>query len=232
VGEARDRRTGRPRGGVVCNQEPGRYGHPAAIPPATVTRQRQTRILREKVAGCQELDKENAGSHWQPQIPAQRQQKPDPAVAKANKRLAARFYQFQTGHCLTGQYLAWTTRRPDTTCWWCQYSIQTREHLFKNCPQWKCQQKTLWTTVLKETKKLPGPTRRRDRTSIAELLADERCSQAVLQFFATTDVGRTSGPPVAEDEEDAASAASEWEERDQAERLEEMRAVEVRLGEV
>jgi len=62
-------------------------------------------------------------------------QKPDPTVAKANKRLASRFYQLKTGHCLTGQYLAWTTRRPDATCWWCQYSIQTREHLFKNCPQ-------------------------------------------------------------------------------------------------
>jgi len=133
-------------------------------------------------------------------------QKPDPVVAKANKRQAARFYQFKTGHCLTGQYLAWTTRRPDATSWWCQYSTQT---LFNNCPQWRCQQKTLWTTVLKETTKLPGPTRRRDRTGIAELLADERCSQAVLQFFATTDVGRTSGPPVAEDNEDAASEASE-----------------------
>ena len=121
---------------------------------------------------------------------------------------------------------------PRATCWWCQYSIQTREHPFKNCPQWKCQQKTLWTTVLKETKKAPGPTRRRDRTSIAKLLADERCSKAVLQFFATTDVGRTSGPPVAESEEDVASAVSEWEARDQAERLEEMRAEEVRLGEV
>ena len=36
-------------------------------------------------------------------------QKPDPTVAKANKRLASRFYQFKTGHCLTGQYLSWTT---------------------------------------------------------------------------------------------------------------------------
>jgi len=39
--------------------------------------------------------------------------------------------------------------------------------------------KTLWATVLEETK-LPGPTRWRDRTKIAELLVDERCSQAVL----------------------------------------------------
>ena len=42
-------------------------------------------------------------------------QKPDPTVAKASKRLAARFYQLKTGHCLAGQYLAWTTQRPDAT---------------------------------------------------------------------------------------------------------------------
>ena len=82
----------------------------------------------------------------------------------------------KTGHCLTGQYLAWTTRRPGATCWWCQYKIQTREHLLKNCPQWKSQQKTLWASVLEATRKLPSPTRSRDRTSIAELLADQRCS--------------------------------------------------------
>jgi len=40
------------------------------------------------------------------------------------------------------------------------------------------------------------------------------------------------GPPVAEDKEGAASEASEWEARDQAERFEEMRAEEMRLGEV
>src|ERR1700704_2762272 len=98
-------------------------------------------------------------------------------VTKANKRLVSCFYQFKTGHCLTGQYLAWTIRRPDATCWWCQYSIQTREHLFKKCPQWRSQQKTLWTSILEGTRKLPGPTHGRDRTSIAELLADVRCGQ-------------------------------------------------------
>ena len=73
---------------------------------------------------------------------------------------------------------------------------------------------------------IDGPTRGRDRTSIAELLADERCSQAVLQFFAATDVGWTSGPPVAEGGEDAASEASEWEARNQAERAWERREEE------
>ena len=77
--------------------------------------------------------------------------------------------------------------------------------------------RTVLCSTREETRKLPGPTRSRDRISIAELLADERCSQAVLQFFVTTDVGRTPGPLVAEDEEDAASEASEWEARDQAE---------------
>jgi len=45
--------------------------------------------------------------------PSERQ-KPDAIVAGANKRLASRFCQLKTGHCLTGQYLQWTTRRPDT----------------------------------------------------------------------------------------------------------------------
>ena len=46
------------------------------------------------------------------------------------------------GNCLT-EYLAWTTRRPDSdaSCWWYQYKIQTREYLFKNYPQWKSQQR-------------------------------------------------------------------------------------------
>ena len=39
-----------------------------------------------------------------------------------------------------------------------------------------------------------------------------------LDFLANTDVGRTSGPPVAGEEDEAASEASEWEAREQAER--------------
>jgi len=38
------------------------------------------------------------------------------------------------------------------------------------------------------------PLRGRDRTSIAELLADERCSQAVLDFLANTDVASAGRP--------------------------------------
>jgi len=51
-------------------------------------------------------------------------------------------------------------------------------------------------------------------------------------FLATTDVGRTSGPPVADEDEDAASEASEWEAREQEERAWERREQEERLGRV
>jgi len=102
-------------------------------------------------------------------------------VAQANKKLAARFYQLKTGHRLTGQYLQGTTER------WCNYKTQTREHLFKNCPQWKSQQKALWAVAREET------GRGKDQFKISELFADERCSKAILGFLATTEVGRTAG---------------------------------------
>jgi len=70
-------------------------------------------------------------------------QKPNGAVAGSSKRLASRFYQLKTGHCLTGEYLSWTTRRDTPQCWWCRHPVQTREHLFKGCPEWKAQQRTL-----------------------------------------------------------------------------------------
>jgi Zn finger protein HypA/HybF involved in hydrogenase expression len=55
------------------------------------------------------------------------------------RQWAARFYQLKTGHCLTGQYLHWTKNRPSAQCWWCRYRTQTRNHLFKVCPEWKAQ---------------------------------------------------------------------------------------------
>ena len=77
---------------------------------------------------------------------------------------------------------------------------------------------------MEETRKLPGPTRGKGRTKSAELFAGERCSQALLDSLATTDVGRTAGPPVAEEGEEGASEASEWEDREQ------LREEEERLG--
>jgi len=150
-----------------------------------------------------------------------RTQQPDKTVAGSNKRVAARFYQIKTGHCLTGQYLEWTENRTSVQCWWCRCKEQTREHLFKNCGQWKEQQKVLWKEVWKET------GRGRSWFPIQDHLADDRCSRAVLDFLSTMDVGRLAPAPV---EEDAQSEASEWEVRERREREEEREAETARLG--
>ena len=61
-----------------------------------------------------------------------------------------------------------------------------------------------------------GGGQRRNRpgqrpVQISELFADERCSKAILDFLATTEVGR--GPPVADEE--PGSEASEKKEREE-----------------
>jgi len=145
-------------------------------------------------------------------------QKPDGVVAGSSKRLASRFYQLKTGHCLTGQYLNWTKNRSSPQCWWCRYRTQTRDHLFKECPEWKPQQKILWAEVKKETE------RWKDRWKVRDLLADGRCSRAVLDFLSATYVGRRVP---AEAEDDAVSAVSELELQ---ERLEEQGAGAEEMG--
>jgi len=129
-------------------------------------------------------------------------QKQDSAVANSSKRLASRFYQLKTGHCLTGQHLNWTTSRSTPQCWWCRARTQTRDHLFKECPEWKPQQKILWAEVKKET------GRWKDRWKVRD---DGRCSRAVLDFLSSTDVGRRVP---AEAEKDAMRAVSELEVRE------------------
>jgi hypothetical protein len=62
---------------------------------------------------------------------------------------------------------------------------------------------------------------------VRDLLADERCSRVVLNFLATTDVGRRVPAPA---EEDVQSEASEWELRERRKREEERRAEARRRG--
>jgi hypothetical protein len=114
-------------------------------------------------------------------------QRVEKIVAGSPKRLAARFYQLRTGHCLTGEYLKWTKNRASAECGWCPGKVQTREHLLKNCLRWKLQQKTLWAEVRRDT------GRGKNRFKIRDLFADERCTRAILSFLRTTKVGRKMG---------------------------------------
>ena len=125
------------------------------------------------------------------------------------------FYLLKTGRCLTGQHLSWTKSRPTAQCRWYLCRTQKRDHLFKLCPEWKAQQKILWAEVWKES------GRGNSRFKIWDLLADRRCSQAVLDFLSTTDVGR-----LVPAEEDAGSEVSGWELREREEDREEDRSVE------
>jgi len=140
-------------------------------------------------------------------------QKPDGTVAGSTKRFAERFYQLKMGHARTGDYLHRTKSRPTPQCWWCPHPRQTREHLLKGCPKWRKQQKVLWKEVWEKT----GGGRFRWKAH--ELFAEEECSQAVLEFLSTTEVGKTV-PGVAGGE-DAGSEVSEGELWERAEREEE-----------
>jgi len=127
-------------------------------------------------------------------------------VAGSTKRLASRYYQLNTGHARTGQYLHWVKARPTAQCWWCQCPSQMTDHLFKVCPEWNLQQKILWAEIPKDTKRWES------RWTVRDLLADERCGQAALDFLSTTDVGRLV-PPL-EEEGIAGNEVSEWELRE------------------
>jgi len=118
--------------------------------PATIPRQPQAGDLREEVGEARQWA---GGRTSRKKYRMPDSQKPDGAVANSTKRLASRFYQLKTGHCLTGQYLNWTKTRTTLQCWWCRYRTRTRVHLFKECPEWKPQQKILWAEVKKETRR-------------------------------------------------------------------------------
>jgi len=127
-------------------------------------------------------------------------QKPNGTVAGSAKRLASRFYQLKTGHCLTGEYLHWAKSRPTPQCWWCRCPKKTRDHLLKRCPRWKEEQKVLWQKVEEET------GRGRERWKAHELFAEGgQCSQMILDCLSSTDIGKTV-PPVARDRDGGSEA--------------------------
>lgn len=61
------------------------------------------------------------------------------------------------------------------------------EHLFRQCSQWKDQQKTLCTTVGKATGRNAG---RCCHVQISELFSMEIGDQAVMHILAATEVGK------------------------------------------
>jgi len=150
-----------------------------------------------------------------------RKNHPDPTPAKAPKRLASRFNQVKTGHALTGKYLKHIGSRESDACCGRPGASQTREHLLKSRPAWRQQQKVLWKEVRKRTK------RGCDRFRMADLVADERCSKAVLRFLETVPKER----PTEEDSDSSVvDYASEPEEEASAQQASQLAEMETELG--
>jgi len=89
---------------------------------------------------------------------------------------------------------------------------QTRGHLFKHCYKWKDQLAVVWERATEATKK------EKQMWRVGDLLADERCSPAVLDFLRSTHIGRTA-PPVEEnwDSEEEAEVEEMSDGEEQAE---------------
>jgi ribonuclease HI len=117
-------------------------------------------------------------------------QRTDPVASRARKAVASRFYQFRMGKARIGPYLAMVGQAENDKCWWCgSGASQTREHLFKYCGRWKDQRVTMWRDIGKATR--TGWKRTIRNTSMAQLFGDERCTPAILEFLAQTEVGTT-----------------------------------------
>jgi len=128
----------------------------------------------------------------------------DPTPAKAPKRIAARFYQLKSGRVRPYGYSPEVDQlREDDQCWWCCRLGQAWEHLFKHCTRWRAQQKAMWAKVEKDTQ------RGKRKWKMAELFADERCNEAILEFLQTTGVGRNVPVEMAETESTESGAEQE-----------------------
>jgi hypothetical protein len=92
------------------------------------------------------LAERDGEEHWMP-LPR--------SLANIKREIAKKNWE-EARRCAGGRtsrkkYRMPTKVRPTAECWWCQSPTQTRDHLFKACPKWKGQQKTLWAEVRKET---------------------------------------------------------------------------------
>jgi hypothetical protein len=120
-------------------------------------------------------------------------------LQKEKKRDASVFWQFASGHALTGDYLKNKIRKTgDDTCWLCiSGEKQTRGHLFNSCKALEEERRGLWKDCLKaarkaaKAKKKPAPK----TVPVRELFSQDCYTGAVMEFLKKTKVGRTGRPP-------------------------------------
>jgi len=91
---------------------------------------------------------------------------PDVTVAGYSKRLASRFYQLKTGHCLAGQYVPALDGKIGPVL---VVPIPDADSL-RCVPSGRPSRRVLWAEVQKES------GRKKSRCRIRDLLTDGRCS--------------------------------------------------------
>jgi len=164
--------------GVEWLSHADRYGR-RPMPPPTSRANIRREISETKWAEAREWA-EGRITARKYSLPAD--QRPGRAIAGSTKRLANRPVLPAEDGALPD--LKWPKNQADAKCRWCPCKVQTREHLFKNCPRWKLQQKTLWAEVRR------GAGWGKNRFKIRDLFTDERCTRAILDFLRVTEVGR------------------------------------------
>jgi len=147
----------------------------------------------ESLKEIKEMGKKSKHSYWYDLV----KRGGNSAVMETKKTIAARFYQLKSGHALIAKYLLRMGKRRDMKCWWCGHEYQTRDHLFKWCKRRKREQKRLWVDGQEGEEGYEGVEKvlKKPKISLPMSLvfAEEKCSQALLDFLSCTDVGRISG---------------------------------------
>jgi len=109
------------------------------------------------------------------------------ALKKEKKRLAARFYQLNSGHALIAPFMKRIKKTTSDLCWWCEdrRAIQTRHHLFAECRAFGPQRKRLWKAI-GDILNWKHPKSKK----ISYLFSDDRVTEEVLRFLKDTGVGK------------------------------------------
>ena len=105
-------------------------------------------------------------------------------LAKTKKELASRYYQLLSGHAAIEEHLTRIGQATSSHCWWCGTGEkQTRHHLLIKCRRSKPEITRMWRRIRLECGWGGAP-------SIRRLFRDEKGVPAILEFLATTKVGK------------------------------------------
>ena len=170
---------------------PGRAERFATIP--YLRRQNTEQRKKECSAWLAKQCKKHRSYYGSPKIDAE--------AMKAPKKLAQRLFQLRLDVAPTAVWLRRMKKRDSPTCWHCQGTRMTRDHLIRDCPAFREARQRLWVAARQADSAISH------HWPAGRILACRRATPALLSFLEQTGIGKRER----EDEED-----SEWREVDKA----------------